>query len=218
MRWFRRRKKKKRPAAVPQDAAPEKGASGAVEPEPPSAAGAEPETAAAGAEPETAAAGAEPETTAAGAEPETTAAGSEPATAASGAMDEAAPRAAVSIDEAQEMLEEIAESIPKEFYRDLNGGILLLPEEKLSPCAQHNDLWIMGDYSRGGSMGRVIRIYYGSFARVYGHLEPDAFREQLRHTLLHEFTHHVESLAGERGLEHWDEEQMRRYLERVTAP
>ncbi|MEA4922227.1 MAG: metallopeptidase family protein [Eubacteriaceae bacterium] len=123
----------------------------------------------------------------------------------------------VTIDEAQVMLDDIAESIPIEFYNGLNGGILLLPEAKLSPYAQNNDLWILGEYSRGGSMGRLIRIYFGSFEKMYSHLDPEAFKEQLRHTLLHEFTHHVESLAGEKGLEDWDEDQLEKYLERVSG-
>ena len=36
----------------------------------------------------------------------------------------------ISIKETQELLDEIAESLPSEFYNGLNGGILLLPEEK----------------------------------------------------------------------------------------
>ena len=120
----------------------------------------------------------------------------------------------VTIDEAQEMLEEIAETLPQDFYRYLNGGILLLPEAKLSPYAKENDLWIMGEYQRGGSMGRMIKIYYGSFQKMYAHLSPEELKEQLRHTLLHEFTHHLESLAGERGLEIEDEIQLKEYEER----
>lgn len=34
------------------------------------------------------------------------------------------------IEETNEMLDEIADSLPFELYRDLNGGIVLLPEEK----------------------------------------------------------------------------------------
>ena len=121
----------------------------------------------------------------------------------------------VTIDEAQNMLDDIAESIPIEFYQGLNGGILLLPEAKQSPYAQNNDLWIMGEYCRGGSMGRLIKIYYGSFEKTYAYMEPEELKEQLKHTLLHEFTHHVESLAGEKGLEDWDEKQIEDYLNRA---
>lgn len=110
------------------------------------------------------------------------------------------------------MLDEIAEGLPIEFYNELNGGILLIPESKLSPYAQNNDLWIMGEYIRSSSMGRMIKIYYGSFELMYPHLSDGEFREKLRATLLHEFTHHLESLAGERGLEVEDEKQLADYF------
>jgi hypothetical protein len=63
-------------------------------------------------------------------------------------------------------------------------------------------------------MGRYITIYYGSFSHVYGHLEKKALKEQLRETLKHEFTHHIESLAGERGLEIKDARYIADYLNR----
>lgn len=52
-------------------------------------------------------------------------------------------------------------------------------------------------------MGRYINLYYGSFAalaRREGWTEED-WEEELYATLAHEFTHHIEGLAGERGLE-----------------
>ena len=117
----------------------------------------------------------------------------------------------VTIDEAQIMLDEIAEELPRGMYKELNGGILLLPQEKVSPHAVSNDLYILGEYHRGGPMGRLIRIYFGSFERLFGHLEGEAFKDQLRKTLFHEFTHHLESLAGEKGLEIEDEVKLARY-------
>jgi Uncharacterized protein conserved in bacteria len=120
----------------------------------------------------------------------------------------------ISIDEVNDILDEIAESLPPEFYKELNGGILLLPDEKISPYAVGNDLWILGEYTRNNLSGRYITIYYGSFMKLFGGLDRDALAEKLRETLVHEFTHHLESLAGERGLEVWDEEQLRDYLDR----
>ena len=60
-------------------------------------------------------------------------------------------------------------------------------------------------------MGRYINLYYGSFSIVYGDLTDVELKEELYATLAHEFTHHVESLAGERGLELKDEA----YLEQL---
>lgn len=117
----------------------------------------------------------------------------------------------VTIDEAQVMLDEVAEELPSGIYKELNGGILLLPQAKMSPHAVCDDLYILGEYQSGGSMGRLIKVYYGSFAKLFGYLEGEAFKSKLRETLFHEFTYHLESLAGEKDLEIEDEKQLKRY-------
>ena len=120
----------------------------------------------------------------------------------------------IEYDEVGRMLDEIAAELPQEFYKELNGGVILLPEAKLDKRSRNRDLYIMGEYHSGGGMGRYITIYYGSFERLYKHLEKEALKEQLAHTLKHEFTHHLESLAGERGLEIKDAQFMEDYLNR----
>lgn len=120
----------------------------------------------------------------------------------------------VDFDEVGIMLDEIAAELPQEFYKELNGGIILLPEVKKNRINGSNDLYIMGEYHRGGGLGRYIAIYYGSFERLYGHLTRESLKAQLAHTLKHEFTHHMESLAGERGLEKKDEKFLSDYLSR----
>ncbi len=120
----------------------------------------------------------------------------------------------IEIDEVEKILEELASELPQEFYKELNGGILLLPQSKLNPAGRNNDLYVMGEYHHSGSMGRYIVIYYGSFQRLYGHLGRNALKRKLARTLKHEFTHHLESLAGERGLEKEDEKFLQDYLRR----
>lgn len=61
-------------------------------------------------------------------------------------------------------------------------------------------------------MGRGIIIYYGSFARLLGNLNETELKEEMRKTLRHEFRHHMEGLAGERGLEKEDEKDLSDYL------
>lgn len=107
----------------------------------------------------------------------------------------------VTLDEAREMLDELAAELPEEIFARLNGGVLLLPEEKLSPDAAAGDLFTLGLYENSYALGRTIMIYYGSILRVHGDLPHDRFREVLRGVLHHELTHHLESMAGERGLE-----------------
>lgn len=123
--------------------------------------------------------------------------------------------AMIPIDEVEEILDEIATELPQEFYNELNGGIILLPDVRLDPAGLHNDLYIMGEYHSGGGLGRYIAIYYGSFERVYGHLSREGLKKQLAQTLKHEFTHHLESLAGEDDLEEEDERFMQDYLWRT---
>ena len=116
------------------------------------------------------------------------------------------------IDRAEAILDEIANELPPVFFEELNGGICLLPESRPSPEPDVGELYILGEYHQD-NMGRTIYIYYGSFECVYGPMSERQLRKRLRETLLHEFTHHWESLGGERDLEIRDEERMWRYRE-----
>lgn len=107
----------------------------------------------------------------------------------------------VSLDEARDMLDDLVAELPEEIFARLNGGVLLLPEVKLSAEAVAGDLYTLGEYEHGYHMGRTVRIYYGSILRAYGDMQPDRFRETLREVLHHELTHHLESMAGEHDLE-----------------
>ena len=121
----------------------------------------------------------------------------------------------ISIDEMETMLDEIAGELPEALYRELNGGVVLLPGVKMNDHSIDDDLYIMGEYHRSTSMGRYITIYYGSFTRVYGHLPKAQIKTHLKKTLKHELTHHLESLAGTRDLEIEDERQISAYLKRA---
>jgi predicted Zn-dependent protease with MMP-like domain len=123
----------------------------------------------------------------------------------------------ISLVEMEGMLNEIVDEFPQELFKELNGGIILLPEAKLHPITGKNDLYILGEYHKNGNMGRYITIYYGSFLRVYGYLGKKDLREKLVHTLKHEFIHHLESLAGERGLEIKDAQYLVNYLKRKES-
>ena len=116
-------------------------------------------------------------------------------------------------EEVGKALDVIAEELPSEFFKDLNGGILLLPEA----CQDHedsmHDLFTLGEYVHD-EMGRYIVVYYGSFVALYEDLSMEKLRKELKETLIHEFTHHLESLAGECGLEIEDELE----IEHFRAP
>ena len=110
------------------------------------------------------------------------------------------------------MLDDIAGEFPPEFFRELNGGIILLPEARHHEDDPGGELYTLGMYHRGGGLGRYISIYYGSFMRVYGHLSAGEIKAQLRSTVRHEFRHHIESLAGDDDLERLDSQYVANYL------
>lgn len=110
----------------------------------------------------------------------------------------------ITIEEMQTMLDEIAAEFPPEFFDELHGGIVLLYEAKHHEEDPDGELYTLGMYHQGGGLGRYISIYYGSFMCVYGHLEREKFKDQLRSTVRHEFRHHFESLAGDDDLERID--------------
>ena len=116
----------------------------------------------------------------------------------------------LSFDQVGDLLDEMAEEFPEEFYQDLNGGISLLPETVEDPAGE--DLYIMGEYCND-MMGRYINLYYGSFAALaqQENWTEEDWEDELYTTLAHEFTHHVEGLAGERGLEIKDEQFMEEF-------
>ena len=116
----------------------------------------------------------------------------------------------LSFDQVGDLLDEMAEEFPEEFYQDLNGGISLLPETEEDPAGE--DLYIMGEYCND-MMGRYINLYYGSFAALAQQEDwtEEDWEDELYTTLAHEFTHHVEGLAGERGLEIKDELELEQY-------
>ena len=116
----------------------------------------------------------------------------------------------LSFDQVGDLLDEMAEEFPEEFYQELNGGISLLPETVEDPAGE--DLYIMGEYCND-MMGRYINLYYGSFAALAQQEDwtHEDWEDELYTTLSHEFTHHVEGLAGERGLEIKDELELEQY-------
>ena len=118
-----------------------------------------------------------------------------------------------SIDEITEMLDEIALELPKEIFRELNGGVSVLHETKQNYADPKGGLYVLGEYHRD-QMGRYITIYYGSICVVYGRDTPEQMRANLKKILTHELTHHMESLAGERDLEIKDEIELDEYLSR----
>lgn len=117
-----------------------------------------------------------------------------------------------SYDEIGHILDELAEELPKVFFNELNLGIVLIETIKYHKEAKRGELVILGEYSRS-TIGRQIKIYYGSFEKLYKHLNREDLVEKLRDTLRHEFTHHIQDLAGNKDLEIEDDIKLDRWRE-----
>lgn len=120
----------------------------------------------------------------------------------------------ITLEQMGTILDALTEELPSEFFEELNGGVLLMPQTEYSPESRNHDLLVLGRYYNSSSMGRHIEIYYGSFRELYGNLSEGALTVALRKTLRHEFRHHVEWLAGSRDLEMEDERYLADYLRR----
>lgn len=121
----------------------------------------------------------------------------------------------LSIDEVNDILDEVYEEFPEELFQSLNGGVLLLEDEKPDPEAGE-DVYIMGEYC-WDEMGRYINIYYGSFVALLSHEPRKVWVDELYDTLRHELTHHVEGLAGERSLEYKDYAKLAEFQSREAG-
>lgn len=120
----------------------------------------------------------------------------------------------IDIDEFYELLREVCDELPEDFFRDLHQGVALSEEVRISPHARNNDLIVMGEYKRS-RYGNQIVIYYGSFARTCSYMDREALKERLRGVVRHEFRHHMENLGGMYGrdsLEYEDKVELRKYL------
>lgn len=112
----------------------------------------------------------------------------------------------LSYEEAGYILDDLIDALPDGIFDNLNGGVALIEEEKVSEDGRYT----LGCYYTN-EMGRYVELYYGSFVSLYGEMDDELFRERLKKTLHHELTHHIESMAGDRSLERWDERQSELY-------
>jgi hypothetical protein len=121
----------------------------------------------------------------------------------------------LTIDEANELLDALAEQLPPALFDGLNGGVNLLEETLPDPEFPDQDLYILGEFCED-MLGRYINLYYGSFAALAR--QEDWSREdwerELRTTLSHELTHHMESRSGTDDLDRRDAAELEEYRAR----
>lgn len=119
----------------------------------------------------------------------------------------------VTIDEFEKILEELLEELPNVFFDKLNLGVYISEEIKYHEKSINDDLYVLGEYQFNRIMGRGIAVYYTSFASIFGYMERENLKIEMRKVLRHEFRHHIESLAGDMDLEIEDKIRINKYLE-----
>ena len=123
----------------------------------------------------------------------------------------------MSIDEYRKIISDLQDELPEEFFRDLNGGVIVTEAMVIPDYARGNDLYTMGQYQVFSGIRQII-MFKGSFDRVYPHADAEEARKILRGILRHEFRHHLEALGGihnSSSLEAQDEREKQAYLSRV---
>lgn len=111
----------------------------------------------------------------------------------------------LSFDRVGELLDGIAEQFPPALFGGLNGGINLLEDTVPDPEFPPGEMYILGEYC-DDLLGRYINLYYGSFSALASQEGWDAetWEEELRATLSHELTHHMEARGGLHALDDRD--------------
>ena len=115
----------------------------------------------------------------------------------------------LTIDEVNDCLDEMAEGFPEALFRELNGGVCLLEEAVPDPDFPPGEMYILGEYC-DDCLGRYINLYFGSFSAL-AQLEDWArgtWEAELRTTLSHELTHHMEQRSGLHALDDRDAEEL----------
>ena len=124
----------------------------------------------------------------------------------------------ISTKKYKEIIEELLDELPAEFFRELSGGVIVSDAMVIPDYARDNDLCTMGQYQISYGI-RQIQMFKGSFDRVYPQADEDEARALLRGILRHEFRHHMESISSihnASSLEAEDERDKQAYLSRHT--
>ena len=120
----------------------------------------------------------------------------------------------ISIEEYRNIISELMDELPKEFFRDLSGGVIVSEALVIPDYARADDLYTLGQYQVASGIRQII-MFKGSFDRAYPRADAARAKELLRGILRHEFRHHLEFLGGihnSSSLEAEDERERQAYL------
>ncbi len=115
----------------------------------------------------------------------------------------------ISLEEYKRIVSELMDELPEEFYRDLNGGVIVSEAVAIPDYARGGDLCALGQYLIYSGMRQIV-MFKGSFDRVYPLADGEEARNLLRGILRHEFRHHLESLGNVHNAESLEAEDRRK--------
>ena len=101
----------------------------------------------------------------------------------------------ISLEEYKQIVSELMDELPAEFFRELSGGVIVSEALVIPDYARENDLYTLGQYQVYAGVRQIV-MFKGSFDRLYPQADAAEARELLRGILRHEFRHHVEFLGG----------------------
>ena len=112
-------------------------------------------------------------------------------------------------DQVGEYLDDVADQFPPVLFEGLNGGVNLLEEAVEDPEFPPGEMYILGEYC-DDLLGNYINLYYGSFVALAEREDwgESIWQEELRVTLSHELTHHMENKGGLHALDDRDAEEL----------
>lgn len=115
----------------------------------------------------------------------------------------------LTFDQAGELLDQLAEPFPEALFEGLNGGVNLLEDTVPDPEFPEGEMYVLGEYC-DDLLGRYINLYYGSFDALAEkeNWTLEDWTEELRQTLSHELTHHMEARGGLHALDDKDEAEL----------
>ena len=120
----------------------------------------------------------------------------------------------LSFEQAGDLLDTLAESFPEALFDGLNGGVNFQEEAVPDQEFPKGQVYILGEYC-DDLLGRYINLYYGSFAAMAENEDwtGEDWEQELRQTLSHELTHHMEGRSGLHALDDKDEAEMAAWQE-----
>ena len=115
----------------------------------------------------------------------------------------------LTFDQVGEALDDLADAFPPVLFDGLNGGVNLLEDAVPDTEFPAGEMYILGEYC-DDLLGLYINLYYGSFAALAEREDWDreTWEEELRTTLSHELTHHMENRGGLHALDDRDAEEL----------